>query len=324
MKVLVTGATGFVGSHLCDLLARSGHEVFALVRSPEKAQTFSVPGNYIRGDLAKFDWLEQLPDDLDAVIHTAGIVHSFFKHEFLNINAEATKNLIDALKARYQKLHFLLVSSQAAGGPATLDLPATEEARAAVSHYGHSKLQAEAYTLAMANQWSVTIVRPPMVMGPRDPAMLDIFKMVFRGFVLSPITKPENKIYSYVCVFDLVQFFHHVLTHRLEGTFYCAYPKPVSLKDIIAAGDRYRRARSKSSVVVVPALMLKSLAGMSQFFGERKIVRSRLTGDKLNEILPNQWVCDSSKSRCLKFEYEWDLERTVQVTLRDYQSRRWL
>ena len=76
MKILVTGSTGFVGSHLCQLLDKSGHEVYALVRNPSKAKEFNIPGHHIKGDLSSFDWVATLPDDLDAVVHTAGIVHS--------------------------------------------------------------------------------------------------------------------------------------------------------------------------------------------------------------------------------------------------------
>ena len=144
MKVLVTGATGFVGSHLCDLLTKNNHEVFALVRNPAKAKEFGVPGIHLQGDLSNFTWVDELPKDLDAVIHTAGIVHSFDAKDFYDVNATATKDLIEAL-ASFDGLKFTLVSSQAAGGPSPKNNPAKESASAAVSEYGRSKLLAEKY-----------------------------------------------------------------------------------------------------------------------------------------------------------------------------------
>lgn len=321
MKILVTGATGFVGSHLCDSLSRLGHEVYALVRNPKKAKEFSVPGTHVRGDLSQFDWVQSLPPDLDAVVHTAGLVHSFHESDFLNTNAEATKNLIAALE-HYKQLKFLLVSSQAAAGPATKESPANEEANAAVSAYGRSKLKAEAYVKAKAQSWQVSIVRPPMVIGPRDPAMLDIFKMVKSGLVISPAAAPQHKTYSYVCAFDLVEFIHHILHHNLVGTFNCAYPKPQTLADIISISKQQLQARAL--ILVLPPALLKVAAKSAQFLGERGIVKVRLTADKLHEILPAAWVCDAQKSQSTGFSYEWDLERTLKVTLQEYRRLGWL
>lgn len=321
MKILVTGATGFVGSHLCDLLQRSGHEVFALVRNPSKAKEFGVPGQHIKGDLQTFDWVRELPSDLTVVIHTAGIVHSFHEEEFFEVNAEATKKLIAAL-SHYAKLKFLLVSSQSAGGPAGAEQPANELSTGAVSAYGRSKLVAEDYANAKKSQWQVTIVRPPMVIGPRDPAMLDVFKMVNSGVILSPGAHPKNKTYSYVCAFDLVEFFLHTLTQNLTGTFYCAYPRPLTLGEII---EESKKELSKKAVtIVLPPGLLSVAAKSAQFLGERGVIKARLTGDKLNEMLPASWVCDSSRSLDTGFKYEWPLSRTVKVTLQDYKQRGWL
>lgn len=321
MKILVTGATGFVGSHLCDLLERSGHEVFALVRNPNKAKEFGVPGNHIKGDLQSFDWVKDLPSDLTAVIHTAGIVHSFHEEEFFEVNAEATKHLISALN-HYAKLKFLLVSSQSAGGPATPDRPANELSNGAVSAYGRSKLVAEDYANAKKSQWQVTIVRPPMVIGPRDPAMLDVFKMVKSGIILSPGAHPSTKTYSYVCAFDLVEFFLHTLVNDLTGTYYCAYPTPLTLGEII--DESKKELKKKAMTIVLPPGLLTVAARSAQFLGERGIIKARLTGDKLSEMLPPAWVCDSKRSLDSGFKYEWPLARTVKVTLQDYKKRGWL
>lgn len=321
MKILVTGATGFVGSHLCDLLIRSGHDVYALVRSPKKAKEFGVPGTHIAGDLEKFDWVKELPSDLDAVIHTAGIVHSFHTDEFFAVNAEATKNLIAAL-GHYASLKFLMVSSQAAGGPGTVEKPASELASAAVSAYGRSKLLAEDYANAKKNQWQVTIVRPPMVIGPRDPAMLDVFKMVKSGIVLSPGAHPDKKTYSYVCAYDLVEFFLFILTNELTGIYNCAYPTPLTLGQIIEATKK--ELEKKAVTIVLPPSLLTIAAKSAQFLGARGVIKARLTGDKLNEMLPSAWVCDSKRSLDTGFKYEWPLSRTIKVTLSDYKSRNWL
>lgn len=321
MKILVTGATGFVGSHLCELLISSGHEVFALVRNPTKAKEFKVTGIHIRGDLSDLNWTDQLPADLDAVVHTAGIVHSFNKQDFYDINAEATHKLINALK-KYKSLSFILISSQAAGGPATANKPATEDTSNAVSEYGRSKLKAEEYLAQAPTDWNKCAIRPPMVIGPRDPAVLDIFKMVKSGFVVSPGAKPENKQYSYVCVFDLVAFINHAVEKKLNGVFYCAYPKSISFAELIAAiGLELKKG---FLTITIPKPLLKIASMTVQRLGEMNLTQARLTADKLHELLPAAWVCDSTKSQRENFKYEWDIKRTIESTLKDYQDRNWL
>ena len=83
-KVLVTGASGFVGSHLCETLSKQGYEVYGLIRNP-KSQDYSF--TVIKGDLSLKSiqsWINELPEDLDTAIHTAGVVHSFSKEVFEN------------------------------------------------------------------------------------------------------------------------------------------------------------------------------------------------------------------------------------------------
>ena len=146
MKILVTGSTGFLGSHLCELLKQSGHEVYAQARNEKKFQQFKVQGRFVKGDLETEKanhWVSKLPEDLDTVIHAAGIVHSFKEGAFYKINTEGTKQLIEDLKIKYPKLHFIFLSSLSAAGP-SLQSPVNEKTiEEPVSHYGRSKLLAE-------------------------------------------------------------------------------------------------------------------------------------------------------------------------------------
>tara|TARA_R110000868_G_scaffold132380_2_gene343094 strand:+ start:25121 stop:26086 length:966 start_codon:yes stop_codon:yes gene_type:complete len=321
MKVLVTGATGFVGSHLCDLLTKNNHQVFALVRNPTKAKEFGVPGVHLQGDLSSFEWINDLPKDLDAVVHTAGIVHSFDSKDFYDVNATATKALIEAL-ASFDGLKFTLVSSQAAGGPSPKSNPAKEDANAAVSDYGRSKLLAEEYVACAPKSWSVSVVRPPMVIGPRDPAVLDIFKMVKGRVIVSPGSRPTKKQYSYVCVFDLVNFLQFLIEKNISGTFYCAYPAAITLQDLV---DNIKTRLNKKTVnIVIPPLLLKGAAKLVQKLGEKNLTQARLTSDKMHELLPSAWVCDSKASINAGFSYQWDLDKTIDTTINDYKQRGWL
>ena len=116
MKILVTGATGFVGSHLCEELSRKGHQVYGLVRNPKKLKDFNFQGIVIKGDLnleQDWQWIDEIPSDLDAIIHTAGIVHSFQTEHFFDVNSKATAKFIhyvtSSLPAHFLRQHSSLV-----------------------------------------------------------------------------------------------------------------------------------------------------------------------------------------------------------------------
>lgn len=203
MKVFITGATGFVGGHLVESLTNEGIENIGLARSLDKWNSFDLPGSPLLGDLnpdSIDNWIKKLPADLTHVVHTAGIVHSFNKDQFFKVNTQGTKTLFKKLKERYPKLHFVFISSLAAVGPSSNGLPHHELSELKpTSQYGRSKKEAEDYLkLNLPSEWSLTIIRPPMVIGPRDPAVLDIFKMVKSRLVLETGLKGRKKQYSFV------------------------------------------------------------------------------------------------------------------------------
>ena len=92
MIYLITGATGFLGGHLVDSLVSQGHTVYSLARSSKKVKEFNIKGNIIYGDLSLESiksWILKLPEMIDVVIHTAGIVHSYNVHDFFKVNTQS-------------------------------------------------------------------------------------------------------------------------------------------------------------------------------------------------------------------------------------------
>ncbi len=329
MKILVTGANGFVGSHLCEKLLLDGHQVFALVRTPAK---FKVPAHQnlkiLKGDLdlETLSWVNELPLELDSVIHTAGIVHNFNTDEFFRINAEGTLHLINNLKTRFNKLHFILISSLAAAGPSLSHQKRSEDdLDFPVSLYGKSKKQAEnLLKQAAPNEYTLSVVRPPMVIGPRDPAVLDIFKMVKSRFILLPGLNSLSKKYSFVCVYDLVQTITSILYQKKENLYYSSSPTTVTFEDIIVA---IKKAMNRKIIFYLPfpifliRLLSKILALVNHFFS----LEVRLTPDKVYELEALNWTCDSKKSEDeLSQTYHYDLERTIKVTFDDYKKSNWI
>jgi nucleoside-diphosphate-sugar epimerase len=332
LKILITGSTGFVGSHLCQLLSEDGHIVYGLARSSEKFTRMNINATCIEGSLTKdgeLTFLKDLPNDLDVIFHTAGIVSSYELKDFYNVNYHATENLINETKERFPKLHFILISSLAAAGPQAhleSDVPNP------VSHYGKSKLLAEKAVLTLApSSWQKTVVRPPMVIGPGDPAVLDIFKMVQSKNILVAGLNGLTNEYSFICVYDLIQLLKKTLDSTLKQDpigemriYFSSHPDKILMQELISS-IQLKLNIVKLRYIRLPIFLIKMssyfLKAMSIFMKEEL----RLTPDKVSELEPPRWVCSGKLSEDeLDVRYLWNLEKTIDITLKDYQSRGWI
>ena len=327
MKVLVTGASGFVGGHLCTALVKSGHEVYGLIRNPKNS---SYDFHVVKGDLSLLSiqkWINELPDKVDAVIHTAGVVHSFNAHIFEEVNFLGTQWLEQELKKKYSDLQFIFTSSLAAVGPSAKDLPHTEKTPLnPPSLYGKSKKKAEEYLIHHKDpSWKLTIVRPPMVIGPKDPAVLDVFKMVKSRIILGTGFSGMKKEYSFVCVHDLVELLIKCLapTQEKVRTYFPAYPLKVTFNEIISSIKEEMKVSTMT--LPVPMFIVRGLAITVAGIRKIKPFDFRLTPDKIHELSPKYWVVNSEKSiHELGMKYQWNLKDTISITYQDYKKRNWI
>lgn len=334
MKILVTGATGFVGSHLCDHLVEKGNEVYSLARNTKKFKQHKIKGKLISGALTSKSynkWIDELPEDLDCVIHIAGLTHSQNIKTFYKVNTKNTKRLIGDLSQKYSKLRFILISSLAASGPSKKDHPVDESfAPRPVSHYGQSKFQAEVALNEHAPAgWERIIIRPPMVIGPKDPAFLEIFKMIKNGYMIYPGHNGGNKEYTFVSVYDLCRVINKSLKLRVcplqPEIFLPGYPATIRYSEIVKiiakllGKDKIRTFKVPIPVIYLLTKFLQLLHSIFPKFDPQ------LTPDKVNEIKPNGWTCDSSKCQNkLNLSFKWDLESILEKTYQDYVERKWL
>jgi len=213
MKILVTGATGFIGSHLTERLAKDGHNVSALVRgsveNSHKESLGMIKGMKVsihQGDLLDKESLCRAVKGNDVVFHLAAIARpmKIADSAYFRVNADGTKNLLDACrKAGVKKI--IHMSSVSAVGPARGGKPVNEKSRTLpIDTYGKSKLAAEKLILKYIRDYkmSVVILRPPMVFGPRDLELLKLFRMIKKR--LFPIRHGEGYI-EFLYVENLVE-----------------------------------------------------------------------------------------------------------------------
>ncbi len=300
MRVLVTGASGFLGSHVAEQLAAEGHDVVALVRSTSSRRVLDrVPRiRFALGAVEDAASTARAVEGVDAIVHAAGLVKARSPAEFRAINVTGTENLLAAARAHAPGLRrFVFVSSLAAVGPSHDGKPvSSDRTPSPVTHYGRSKLEAERAALAAKGDLPVTVVRPPMIYGPRDSETFAFFQTVSRG-VLPLVAGGENTL-SVVYVGDAASacvraIFADVPSGRAyfveDGTVY-------RWRDMLADVERAlgKRAWVRLSL---PFAVIQAAAVASEAYGRATGKAVMLTRDKLNELGAPHWVCDASDTR---------------------------
>jgi len=276
--------------------------------------------------------IEQLPQRLEAIIHTAGIVHSFDEESFYRINTEGTVYLAKAFLATNQvHTHFIFVSSLAAAGPSYED---KEQKELPVSHYGKSKLWAEQKLREIwPKSQGLTIIRPPMVIGPGDAAMKDVFDPVYKGLVLHAGLDSMRRRYSFICVWDLVAQISYLVSFKEKAQdktqdkknqiLHLAYPKSFLYSELLEAIQKEVR-RKKIYHIYAPQFIIFYLARILKFLQAvlPKIMvlkKLRLTPDKYKEIIQNSWICPKEQEF---LPYYYNLDKTVEITVNDYYRQK--
>jgi nucleoside-diphosphate-sugar epimerase len=342
LKILLTGANGFVGSHILDTLLERGHRVSVLLRknadttfiahhlesSPEKLKNSkSSPSNprlsIFRGSIDDPPSIEAGLEGVTHVIHCAGRTKACDVKEFYQTNQQGTRNVVDAVNTRNGQIQRLLhISSLAVTGPGTASAPATEASfPRPVSHYGKSKLAAENEVIQHCKtDW--TMLRPPAVYGPRDRGFLPLFEAV--NSHLLPRTNAGQSL-SLVYVKDLAGAVGTVLLHPVASrrAYFAAAPEIVTARQM--ADEIARLLGTWTVPVPLPSLALWPLC-----LGQD--ILSRLTGQprllnlqKFAELRAPGWVCDSKRLRNeIGFTCGTALRRGLAETLTWYQTHHWL
>lgn len=204
-RVLVTGATGFIGTQLTRRLVERGDEVTCLVRTSSKRERLAPLGvRFALGDVRDGDAVRAAVRDSAVVYHLAGLTTAFRAAELMEVNALAFGNVAAACAEAATPPTLVFVSSLAAAGPSPPDRPRTEgDPAAPVSNYGRAKRAAERIAEQYAMQVPITIVRPPIVFGEGDLLMRDVFRSIFRYGIHVALGVARSR-YSLIHVDDLV------------------------------------------------------------------------------------------------------------------------
>jgi nucleoside-diphosphate-sugar epimerase len=301
MRLAVTGATGFVGSHLVDAAIAAGHQVTALTR---REQQPCEGVTWVGGDLHDRQALERLVSDADAIIHVAGVITGHNAAVFERGNVGGTLAMLAAATAGGVR-RFVHVSSLAAREPR-------------LSLYGASKARSEELVYGSGLDWA--IVRPPAVYGPGDRETLELFRMAKLGVMLMP---PKGRV-SVIHVRDLAQLLlalvaevapSNILIEADDGT-----PGGWSHREFARAlGDA---VGTNPVILSSPGILLRLAARADQLVRRQK---AKLTVDRAAYFSHRNWVIEPKRA-CPPQLWQPRIEtrRGLKETADSYRTMGWL
>ncbi len=326
MKALVTGSTGFIGSHLVEKLLEQGYQVKGLIRRTTKLEYIKdLPVEFVQGDFDNVESLRAAVEGVDYVFHVGGVTKSKDKEGYFKGNYVTTKNLLAAV-AKYNPgvKRFTLASSLTAVGPASDSKPVDETAPYhPITTYGMSKMEAEKECFAKALEIPITIIRPPAVYGPRDKDIFAFFKSVNTGIV--PLAGFSRKVLSLVHAYDLVDGIIAAAVHpKGAGQIYFIANEGVydwELMGKIAGEVLGRRVLH----VHIPHFLLFTIAGVSESLARIRGKAALINIEKARDGVQQNWTCSSKKASLeLGFKTKLSLEDGIANTIEWYKKNGWL
>jgi len=326
MRVFLTGAAGFIGSFLAEALLVKGYEVRTLVRTSSSLRwlaDLNIECHY--GSLWDKNSLINGIKDTDLIIHAGTAAKANSEQEFNKINYKGTRNLLEAVLESGQKINrFLFISTQAAAGPGQSLQPVDEyDNPNPISNYGKSMLEAELAVLKHKQQLPVTIVRPPLVYGPRDTGLLPFFKTAKKGII--PDFGARSKYISMIFISDLVRgIIKAAESEKSHGRiFYLTNPLPVTIEEL--ARSILKVFGKKGFRLKLPSVIMNSAALFSEGIDSLTQKPGLFNRQKLRELKQNFWICSSKRAAAdLNFKTSVSLEDGVRDTIAWYKENNWL
>lgn len=322
-RALLTGSTGFIGTHTAHHLVEKGYELRCLARKTSGTSRLPKDVEIIVGHLLDFESLRTAVKGCRVVIHVGGVIRVKQLRDFYQVNRDGTANLVKAAREAGVE-RFLLCSSLAASGPSKLDIRRKwDDTPAPVTEYGKSKLAGEKELQGGAGDMWYTIIRPPAVYGPWDRGFLTLVKWVKRGFKLR--IGDGSMPFSFIHGADLAR----AMTLAVESKepsgaiWYATDGTDHHLPELYTAIEK---ALNKSTRwITIPEFATPLIARGIELIAEIRGETALLGRDKLIDLTQSAWTCEDKPLReatgyCEMFKLDEGMAQTAEW----YKQQGWI
>ncbi|MDO9187368.1 MAG: NAD(P)-dependent oxidoreductase [Bacteroidia bacterium] len=327
VKILITGASGFVGTHLVEIALQQQFEVYAMVRKSSSIK-YLKNATIVYGDINNEESLFSVFSNfyknkvtIDYVIHTAALTKSNSKKDFFATNYHGTENLINALKlSNITPKKIIFISSLAASGPVKANDQIKVSHQNPITVYGQSKLQAE--HLIKNSGLAYIIIRPTAVYGPGEKDLYTVFKFINKN--INPVLGNHKQELTFIYVRDLVRLILRATISDVENEIYFA--SDGKIYDKHAFSIAISNALNKKPVnIKFPLAIVRIVAFFSQYISAITGKTSPLNLEKYNELVAESWNCEMTKTtHHFQFQAKHDLESGVKKTVEWYKQNKWI
>ena len=330
-NILITGASGFIGSYIVEEASRQGMETWAAVRkssSREYLQDERI--HLLELDLSSRERLVQQLEgySFDYIVHAAGVTKSLHAKDFWKVNTEGTKNLVDAiLQLQMPIKRFVYLSSLSIFGPIAERQPYREITEDDIpkpnTAYGKSKLEAERYLDSIGNNFPYIVLRPTGVYGPREKDYFLMAKSI-KGHVDFSVGFRRQDI-TFVYVQDVVQAVFLAFDHGMSGRKYFLSDGKVYQSSAFSNYIHEELGRPWWIRLKAPIWVLRVVTSIGERVGHLTGKITALNKDKYHILKQRNWRCNIEPTMDeLGYHPHYDLEKGVKLTIAWYKENNWL
>lgn len=323
---VVTGASGFVGSHMVDYLLEKGHHVKCILRKTSSTKWLEgKPVEIFYTGLFDKEKLKEILQDADYLFHIAGVVKAKNEEGYFKGNVDTTRTLLDALCELDTKIkRIVVVSSQTACGPSLNGKPCNEETpEHPITTYGRSKLAEEKLAKSYMNKLPITIVRLPAVYGERDTEIYQVFKTYKMG--LMTLVGFDEKKLNLSHVYDVVNGIYLAATSdKSIGQIYFIASEEIYTWEQIS--QSIKKAFGRGALKIrIPHFLVYTVAAIAQFFAMFSSSAATFNLEKARDFVQKEWTCDVSKAKNeLGYKQIISLDEGMKRTISWYREMKWL
>ena len=323
---VVTGASGFVGSHLVDRLLAEGHQVKCILRSTSSKRWLeNKPVEIFDCGLTDKAKLKEVLKDADYLFHIAGVVKSKSKEGYYNGNVETTRALLDVLCEVNTKIKRVVISSSmTACGPSLDGNPCTEKtSEHPITTYGRSKLEQERVAKSYMDRLPITILRLHAVYGARDTEIYQVFKTYKMG-LMTLVGFNEKKL-NLIHVDDVVNgLYLAAINEKAKGQIYFLASEEIYTWPKVS--EAISKAFGKKALTIrFPHFLVYTVAAVAQFFAMFSSKAATFNLEKARDFVQENWTCSVSKAVSeLGYRQKVSLEDGIKRSINWYREVKWL